>query len=63
MVPIKRKILISKAFGLNKNETRSAAPITDISEMSAKAEERKENKYNEAIAEITIPISVNNLVD
>ena len=51
-VPTIRKVLISKVFGLNKNEARSAAPITDISDISANTEERKENRYKDAIAEI-----------
>ena len=63
MVPTMRKALISKVFGLNRNEARSAAPITDISDMSANTEERKENKYKDAIAEIIIPSNVNSLVD
>jgi len=62
-VPTIRNKFISRELGFNKSDTNRAAPITDIKEMSAKTEERKENRYSDPRAEIIIPRSVNILVD
>ena len=50
-VPTNRNVLISKELSLNTNETNRAAPITDIRDISANTDERKENKYKEAITD------------
>jgi len=62
-VPTNRKVLISKELSLNINETTRAAPITDIRDISANTDERKENKYKEAMADRRIQRSMNILVN
>lgn len=56
-----RKVLISILLGFNTTEITSPAPITDISEINANADDKKENKYKEAIADTIMPNSVKNL--
>ena len=63
MVPTRRKVLISKLLSFTTNETRSAAPTTDIKDIRANTDDRKENKYNDAKAEMRIPSNMKSRVD
>ena len=58
IVPVTRNTCISSLLGLNITDTRRAAPTTDMRDISANTEERNENRYNEPIAETTIPRSM-----